>query len=272
MCELFAMSASAPVRVCYDLDSFARRGGEQHLNRDGWGIVFADEHDAHYFREAAPAGDSALARFVRDHTEPHATVMAHVRRATTGDRTLANTHPFRRVQNGRVHHFAHNGELNGIEDDPEAKALIPQRVGSTDSELAFLILLDRLARAGVSDIDARFSTFTDFARQMAVLGPANFVWCDGETLFVHSDRRRHETPSGLTPPKPPGLYILLSEAGSLGSDHDCSGARLEQMPDHVVLFASVPLSDAAWMQMEEGTTVAVRNGRIARQEVARSCS
>lgn len=268
MCELFAMSASAPVRVCYDLDSFARRGGEQHLNRDGWGIVYANEQDAHYFREAAPAGDSPLARFVREHTEPHATVMAHVRRATTGERSLANTHPFRRVRDGRVHHFAHNGELNGIENDPDAKGMIPQRVGTTDSELALLVLLDRLAReaADPSDIDARFALFTDFSGRMAAFGPANFVWFDGETLFVHADRRRHETRTGLTSPKPPGLHILRSEAGSLGRDHDCSGARLERIPDDVVLFASVPLSDAAWVQLEEGTAMAVRDGRILRQE------
>ena len=41
MCELFAMSASEPHTVRYELDLFAQEGGEKHRNRDGWGILFA---------------------------------------------------------------------------------------------------------------------------------------------------------------------------------------------------------------------------------------
>lgn len=268
MCELFAMSASAPVKVRYDLDRFAREGGERHQNRDGWGIVFAEPRDAHPFREAAAAASSPLDRFVREHATPHRVVLAHVRRASVGARELANTHPFRRIRHGRAHHFAHNGTLPGIEAMPEARALIQQRLGDTDSELAFLMLLDRLEAEGrgASDPAVRFGVFRDFAREMAALGPANFLWFDTETLFVHADRRVHETPQGLTPPEPPGLHVLRSEAGSLGRDHDCTGARLQQMPDHVVLLASVPLSDAAWQPMPGGAVVAVRDGRIVMQE------
>lgn len=268
MCELFAMSARAPVRVRYDLDSFAKEGGERYQNRDGWGIVIAEGRDAHYYREAAPASSSPLDRFVREHSTPHAAVMAHVRRASFGARTLANTHPFRRVQNGRVHHFAYNGTLKGLETDSAARALSPQRVGTTDSELALLLLLDRIDRKGadLSDDATRFTVFSDFARQMATFGSANFLWFDGETLFVHAGRRVHETPHGLTPPKPPGLYILRSEFGSLGSDHDCTGARLEQTPGHVVLLASVPLNSSAWEPLEEGTVFSVRNGHILHRE------
>lgn len=269
MCELFAMSASAPIRARYDLDSFAREGGERHRNRDGWGIVFAEGRDAHYFREPAPAASSPLDRFVREHAAPHHTVLAHVRRASVGGRTLANTHPFRRVRGGRPHHFAHNGTLHRIDRHPEAMPLLAQRVGDTDSELAFLLLLERLDRAAPDpdDPEARFAVFRDFAAEMAALGPANLILFDGETLFVHADRRVHETPQGPTPPQPPGLHILRSVSGSLGRQHDCTGARLEQLPEHVVVFASVPLSDAAWAPMAAGTSVAVREGHIVAQEL-----
>lgn len=268
MCELFAMSASAPVHARYDLDRFAAEGGERHQNRDGWGIMFAERRDAQCFREAAAASDSPLDRFVRDHETPHATVLAHVRRASVGGCELANTHPFRRVRHGRVHHFAHNGTLPGIEAGSQAKALVPDRVGDTDSELAFLILLDLMKQQDPdpSDVAARFDLFCAFARWMAHLGPANFLWFDGAVLFVHADRRAHETPQGLTPPRPPGLHVLRSVDRSLGCDHECSGARLRQLPDHVVLFASVPLSDAAWEPMPARTAVAVRNGQIVHQE------
>lgn len=267
MCELFAMSASAPVRVRYDLDSFAREGGERHRNRDGWGIVFAEGRDAHWFREAAPAASSPLDRFVREHETPHRTVMAHVRRASAGPPALVNTHPFRRIHDGEVHHFAHNGTLHGLENDPGARALIRHRVGDTDSELAFLLFLDRLRRHGParSDIDARFALFRRFARDMAALGPANFLWFDGATLFVHADRRVHETQAGPTPPQPPGLHILRPGPGGLGQSHDCTGARLKDLPEHVTLFASVPLSAADWEPLAQGCALAVADGRILRQ-------
>lgn len=262
------MSASAPIRARYDLDSFAREGGERHRNRDGWGIVFAEGRDAHYFREPGPAASSPLDRFVREHASPHHTVLAHVRRASVGRRTLANTHPFRRIRQGRPHHFAHNGTLSGLERHPEVVDLLLQRVGDTDSELAFLLLLDRLDRDApeFSDPGRRFAVFRDFAKDMAELGPANLIFFDGEMLFVHADRRVHETPRGPTRPKPPGLHLLRSVSGSLGNRHDCASARLERMPDHVVLFASVPLSKADWEPLAAGTVAAVRDGRIMAQE------
>ncbi|MFV0513335.1 MAG: class II glutamine amidotransferase [Jhaorihella sp.] len=55
MCELVAMSASEPVRVRYDPDSFAREGGALRRNPDGSGIVFAEDRDARWFREAGAA-------------------------------------------------------------------------------------------------------------------------------------------------------------------------------------------------------------------------
>ena len=59
MCELFAMSASVPHAVCYELDLFAAEGGEKHRNRDGWGILFAQDRDAYLFREPNPAATIA---------------------------------------------------------------------------------------------------------------------------------------------------------------------------------------------------------------------
>lgn len=258
------MSANAPVRARYDLDSFAAEGGERHQNRDGWGIVFSEGTDAHYFREAAPASNSPLDRFVREHASPHDSMIAHVRRASKGSRALANTHPFRRAYHGQVQHFAHNGTLIGIEQLPAARTVLSQRLGETDSELAFLMLLDRLDQAdeAQSNIAARFEVFRRFCHDMAKLGSANFLWLDGPRLFVHADRRLHETADGLSLPQPPGLHILQPAPNALGDQHDCTGAKLTDVPRHIVLFASLPLSDAAWEPMEQGTVIAVSKGKI----------
>lgn len=264
MCELFAMSASTPLRVRYDLDRFAAEGGERHQNRDGWGIVFSDGRDAHWFREPEPAADSPLDRFVRQHAEPHLLTLAHVRRSSQGARALANTHPFRRVRHGRVQHFAHNGTLHGIERLPEAAPLVRERVGDTDSELAFLLLLERLERAAADGADraARRRVFEVFCRDMAALGPANFIWLDGDTLFVHADRRRYETARGLSAPRAPGLHMLRSQSHALRGRHDCVGAAIENLSEHVVLFASVPLSRGPWQPLPRGSVLAVAGGRL----------
>lgn len=268
MCELFAMSASTPVRVRYNLERFAAEGGERHQNRDGWGVVLSDGRDAHYFREPLAASDSPLDRFVRRHAEPHLLALAHVRRASRGGRVLANTHPFRRVRHGRLQHFAHNGTLDGLEQLPEAVPLAGERVGQTDSELAFLLLLGRLARRAPDAADgaARFAVFRDFCRDMAALGPANFLWLDADTLYVHADRRRYETAQGLSEPRAPGLQMMCSMAHELSGRHDCVGAEIEAVSRHLVLLASVPLSAGPWRPLAQGSVLAIAAGRVQRQE------
>ena len=124
MCELFAMSASVPHTVRYELDLFAAEGGERQRNRDGWGILFAQDRDGYLFREPDPAATSELTRMVVRNERPCEQLMAHVRRATAGKPELANTHPFDRVRHGRRHAFAHNGELPGLETRADAAHLL----------------------------------------------------------------------------------------------------------------------------------------------------
>ena len=68
-------------------------------------------------------------------------------------------------------------------------------LGDTDSERAFCALLERLcsiwmAKSRLPDLADRYRVVAAFARQIRELGPANFVYCDGDTMFVHADRRR----------------------------------------------------------------------------------
>ena len=72
-------------------------------------------------------------------------IVAHARRATRGTRSYQNAQPFIRELAGRVHLFAHNGDLPGIF---QSSAFRPNRfnpIGETDSERAFCVLLDRMA-------------------------------------------------------------------------------------------------------------------------------
>lgn len=260
MCELFAMTSARPTVVEYTLDLFAAEGGETHRNRDGWGIVFAEDRDAHVYREAEPAAGSALARMVIERDIPTRHLMAHVRRASRGHPHIANTHPFTRVVNGRALHFAHNGTLHGVDD--LAPELRHECVGDTDSELAFLILLDALWETEADDAEARFTAFAAFCGVMSGLGSANFLFFDGVTLFAHAHRRIHETPDGLTEAKPPGLHIRHFVREPVQGSWTSRGAHIADLHDETILLASVPLNKEGWDLLAEGTVLALRNGRV----------
>jgi len=189
-------------------------------------------------------------------------LMAHVRRASAGEPALANTHPFDRVVHGRRNAFAHNGDLPGIEDREDARAFIPQRIGDTDSELAFLMLLDRLSRAGATDTGARLDVFARFAAEMRELGSSNFLFFDGEYLFVHADRRRFETEGGLTEPREPGLNIRSFDESHRGRGWETSGASIEEISGPLHLFASVPLDPEGWEPLARGTCMVLKDGAI----------
>ena len=262
MCELFAMSASRPQRVRYELDLFAREGGEKHRNRDGWGILFAQERDAYLFREPNPAASSKLADMVVRNEHACKYLMAHVRRATAGGPELANTHPFDRVVDGRRHAFAHNGELPGIEDRADTQALIAKRIGDTDSELAFLLLLERLREAGRTDAASRFHLFSRFADEMRELGSSNFLYFDGQRLFVHADRRRFETEHGLSERREPGLNIRRFDKSHQGHHWQARGASIPEISGPLHLFASVPLDPEGWEPLARGEALLLRDGEI----------
>lgn len=268
MCELFAMSASKPQRVRYELDLFAAEGGERHRNRDGWGILFAQDRDAYLFREPSPAASSELTKMVVRNERPCKQLIAHVRRATAGKPELANTHPFDRVLHGRRHAFAHNGALSDLEARADTRELVSETIGDTDSELAFLILLSRLRKSGDDDPASRFETFVRFAAEMRELGSANFLFFDGQYLFVHADRRRFETETGVTEPREPGLNIRSFDTEHYGQAWEKSGVSIDEITGPLHLFASVPLNPEGWEPLPRGTCLMLRDGTIrARHEV-----
>lgn len=88
--------------------------------------------------------------------------------------------------------FAHNGDLPGVQDAGLRTGRF-RPMGETDSELAFCGLLadlEELWLEGKPSLDERLAVVTGFAQQLRGLGPANFLYADGQILFIHSDRRR----------------------------------------------------------------------------------
>ena len=268
MCELLGLSSDAPATVNLSLMRLAEHGGHSGPHRDGWGVAYYEGPDLRLVKEAAAAADSDWVRFVRDHDLRSPIIVAHVRRATMGERAYRNTQPFARELAGRMHLFAHNGWMAGIF---EAPALQPRRfvpVGETDSERAFCVLLDRMAelwRPGETPaLDARLDIVAEFAGALRRLGPANFLYSDGDALFAHGHRRLHAATKRA---EPPGLVWLQRRCGSGEATFAASGVSIEGARQAVVLLASVPLTDEPWHALAEGELIAVHGGEIAGRRV-----
>lgn len=268
MCELFGVSASAPVHLTYSLHEFARHGGQLHPNKSGWGIAYHEGRDALLIKEPEPAADSPWVRFIESQPLRSDCIIAHVRYATAGEPSFANTHPFVRELGGHAHFFAHNGGLEGVWDALPVGSSPFRPVGETDSEHAFCVLLGRLAplwrdAEDIPPLQARLDVVADTASALRRLGPANFLYSDGDVLFVHSHRRHWDRDGGFTEPLPPGLSI-----GSL-DDLLVKGLHVKlPHPEVSALYvASVPLTAEGWRPLPEGCVVALRGGEeVARHE------
>ena len=263
MCELLALSSSRPARLTFSLHTLAARGGLLGRSHDGWGVAFCEGSDVALFREPRPAADSALVQFLETQGPATGLAISHIRHATRGEVSLANTQPFVRPLGGRTHVFAHNGDLPGIEGTFARDQRACQPVGQTDSERAFCALLARLNTlwldASPPPLESRLSVLATFAAELRALGPANFLYADGDALFAHGDRRLQHNGRA----EPPGLWMRQRRCmpDTAAADQG-AGVAVHTDGTSVVWVASVPLTDDPWQPLACGELVAIRDGRI----------
>jgi len=266
MCELFAMSARRPATVNLSLEEFSHHGCETMHYEDGWGIAYAHTRGALVLKESTPACDSDLVRYVETHRLRSHCVISQIRRASYGGRSFENAQPFSRELAGRTHVFAHNGDLPDLFGHRELRIGRYTPLGETDSERAFCLLLDEVQDLWTSSeaapkLEDRLAAVSRFAKALRAMGPANFVYWDGDALFVHGHRRRA---SGMREPVPPGLHFLLRSCPVEPSAFEAPGVSVvsDEGEQSVCLVASVPLSDEPWEALAEGELIAISAGEV----------
>jgi len=153
MCRLFGFRSVIPSQVHRSLLAAENAIGTQSEDHpDGWGVAYYVDGSPHVTKSPTLAlGDQLFHRL--SGVVSSETVLAHVRKATVGHKTVLNTHPF---QYGRWV-FAHNGNVPRFDQhrdklvaliDPKLRRFV---LGETDSETIFHVLLSELAKGAALD-------------------------------------------------------------------------------------------------------------------------
>ena len=191
MCQLLGMNSNKPAGVGFSFAGFAERGGRTAEHSDGWGIAFHEAGGCHLIVDHLASIDSPLAEALKRSGRTARNVVAHIRKATQGATSLANSHPFTRILWGRTWSFAHNGNLAGF--DPPRDQFYAA-AGETDSERAFCHLMaDLRTRFGdqAPSHGALFDAVAATAARIAGHCSFNFILSNGEFMFAHCSTRLH---------------------------------------------------------------------------------
>jgi len=185
------------------------------------------------------------------------TVVAHVRAATVGDVSMANTHPFR----SGPWVFAHNGTITAFHR--VARLLGPvspagPAPGTTDSAYAFRWILAHMPEAGLDPerpatairplvrlLSTAVSTIARATRAAGAAVPPrlNFLLSDGRHLVAS----RWGNSLWWT------FRRGISDCAACGRPHPVPGDE----PYRAIVVASEPISDEPWHEVQEGSIVAV---------------
>ncbi len=154
---------------------------EGHL--DGWGASGFKDGRAVYFERRPESAVQTVAEYKRvsERAKKANTpvLMAHFRKATGGEPSIANTHPF----HFRDWVFAHNGTIFGSLASFQLNEAEPQ--GDTDSERFFLWLWEQVH--AVIDPTAALAALLKKSRNQLVFTALNFLMSDGQTLWAYRD-------------------------------------------------------------------------------------
>jgi len=262
MCRLFGLTAgTARVRATFWLlDAPDSLQVQSHRNADGAGIGFF-----------GPAGEPVLEKrpeaAFRDQEFTHeaqqaesSTFVAHVRFATTGGRTVQNTHPFSMA--GRI--MAHNGGFGELAElDAQLGSYRDLVLGDTDSERYFALITQQTDVHG-GDVAA------------GITAAASWI---GARLPVSSLNTIVAAPGELWALRYPGahaLHVLERPAGPSEAAGEGLQVRSSMSSVHVpglddvasVVIASERLDgESGWRMLAAGELVHVRADLSVHSEI-----
>lgn len=275
MCRLYGFLSNWPTKVecslVYAQNALmlqSRRDLRGVSHADGWGLAYYHGDEFHLTKDSVQAYGSL--HFAEAAARAYAeAVVAHVRRATVGEISVANTHPF--------HHgswtFAHNGTLAPYPRiQPRlaretAADLDHRREGNTDSEAVFYWLLTRMRQAGVAldcpvarpgrlervvrDALTQLIRWADLEQEEGEQARLNLLLTDGRMLIATCYQHT--------------LYMVKRDGV-----HDCEICGIPHVHEEqtgayrATVVASEPVSHESWEQLPDGSVLLVENHRETR--------
>ena len=255
MCRLFGLHAGAiSISATFWLiDAADSLSAQSHRNPDGAGIgTYDDAGDPKLDKQPLAAwADPEFATAARD---LHGTTfVAHVRYASTGAHTMANTHPF--LQEGRL--FAHNGVVAGLAELDARLAELGAAelvVGQTDSERVFALITTETARND-GNVGGGLVAAVTWISEHLPLYALNLVLCTATDLWALRYPATHE------------LYVLDRPAGGTGAPRglEASSNRIHARSEHLASRRSVIIAsermddDPAWRVLQPGELLHVNS-------------
>jgi len=242
---------------------------QSHRNVDGSGIGFFDPSGAPVLdKQPEPAFADPEFRYTAKHARS-VTFVAHVRYATAGGRTLANTHPF--AMDGRI--MAHNGgfgELSALEERLGRYRGLVQ--GDTDSERYFALITQQIdahggdAAAGIAAAARWIGAHLPVSSLNTIVATAGELWA----LRYPAQHALHviERPAGASSPPeagsphraggpPPGSGDPGTGLHARSTTSSVHAPELHALPS--VLVASEKLDgEDGWRMLASGELVHVR--------------
>lgn len=195
MCRLFGFRSVLTSQVHSSLVSADNAlMGQSEFHPHGWGVVYYQEKTPHVIKSGESALKDQLFKKVSGIVSSE-TVLAHIRKATQGESSILNSHPF---QYGPWV-FAHNGNIENFEDiKEEITNKIPSKfrkyiLGNTDSETLFYYL--------ISEMDKHFdlsSDKIDFNKLASVLEKTLMVFLKEFNITLHDCKNFDNDKSYLT--------------------------------------------------------------------------
>jgi predicted glutamine amidotransferase len=250
------MECNVPTDIVFSFSGLALRGGARGPHADGWGLALYEGRSVRTFLEPAAAANSSLAGYIRANPIKTLLAIAHVRKRTRGPVNLANTHPFVRELWGRHFTFAHNGTVRGVKKHLSITGHF-RPIGTTDSEHAFCVLMNRLERAfpkGYPEPNALAKAVARAGKEIGADGTFNFLLADGTQLFARCATRL--------------CYIVrkapFTTATLADDDLAIDFATVTTPRDRVAVIATAPLTrDEHWTMGTPGQMWVFRRGRLS---------
>jgi len=264
MCRLFGFRSVIQSQVHRSLvDADNALAVQSQAHPDGWGVAFYVDGAPHLTKSASTALHDALFKRVSGIVASE-TVVAHIRKATVGENSVLNTHPF---QHGKWV-FAHNGEIpkfercRGAVDAEIAPRLRRYILGETDSERIFFLFLTQLSqfgpltnRLGVEDVLDALEKTVRLVRRLAD-GPdapepcsLNLLATDGTCLVAVQSGKSLYWSSYKKRCSERDTCPFLADA--------CEAESKDGFVNHLII-SSEPLSgENIWLEMEPGEMIGV---------------